>query len=884
MKECPVCLRCFPDHIDHCPTDGDSLKTTIIGEPVLDGRYQLERRLGQGGMGAVFKARHIFLKTPHAIKIILPDLVGNDPSLVTRFRQEAMAAAAIRHPNIIAVTDFGVVGGTTPFLVMEFVQGKSLHDILAAEGRLSPVRALEVMWGVASGLALAHRQGIVHRDLKPLNIMLKDDMPVSEGVKLLDFGLAKIKSGELLGSFVAAQTTGLMGSPYYMAPEQWSDEEPDARADIYSLGVILYQMIAGEVPFKGSSIPSIMKKHLTNPPPSLSERGVSDVPAAVEEVIRKALAKEPDERFATVELFINSLREAIGVPAPDFSSSYRRLDTGGFARPDTLSPPPLVQNTGDQLAGTISSEALGGATRAVAGGGETQISARDDSAPDVYRTRALNNTPQLSSDALEPATRNLRGEETGRQGGAEEVTRRLAEEEAGRKARQLEAEASQRRLAEEARQQQARAEAEERARAEEARQREAELLREQQRLQQQEEERRNELRRAADEATGGRALSDTVAGRAGATISSLPSQSAQWQGSDSSMRPAQTSTANQASMTNSVLPSAQTSMPGFATPVERKSRAGLFAVMAVVMFAALGGVAWFIYQTTIAGGERATGGSVRGGTTSSGSATTTKTPNPETTNEPSKSDLIALPGGSFQMGRNDVPPRNDPSASMTYLAWMYNQWPAHAVNIKAFAIDRTEVTNAEYAEFVGATAYPPPPDWGGNTPPAGQGRWPVRNVTFEDAQRFAKWRSNRHGVIYRLPTEEEWEYAARGGGDDEPFPWGESWSAAAANLNSAALKPVGSFPDGKTAQGVVDMIGNVWEWTSTEASMYKGNNIMKLLPGDTGKAVVRGGSYQSSADGTEPITVTARRWIDKDKRDPVVGFRLVREGVPSSKG
>ncbi|HVF87272.1 MAG TPA: SUMF1/EgtB/PvdO family nonheme iron enzyme [Pyrinomonadaceae bacterium] len=844
-----------------------------MGDPVLDGRYQLERRLGQGGMGAVFKARHIFLKTPHAIKVILPDLVGNDPSLITRFRQEAMAAAAIRHPNIIAVTDFGVVGGTTPFLVMEFVQGKSLHDILAAEGRLSPLRALEIMWGVASGLALAHRQGIVHRDLKPLNIMLKDDMPVSEGVKLLDFGLAKIKSGELLGSFVAAQTTGLMGSPYYMAPEQWSDEEPDARADIYSLGVILYQMIAGEVPFKGSSIPSIMKKHLTNPPPGLSEHGVGDVPPAVEDVIRKALAKEPDERFATVELFINSLREAVGVPAPDFSSSYRRLDTGNYARPDTILPPP-AQVTGDHLAGTISSEALGGGTRAGAGGMETQISARDDSAPDVYRTRALNNAPQLPSGALEPATQNLRREETGRQTSAEEVIRRLAEEEAGKKARQLEAEASQRRLAEEAQQ---RAEAEERTRMEDARRREAELLREQQRLQQQEEELRHNEQRAADEAAGGRALSDTVVGRAGATISSLPSQSAQWQGSDSSMRPAQTSMANQASMTNSVPPSAQTSMPGFAAPVERKSRAGWFAVLAIVVLAALGGTAWLAYQMISGGGQSGTANGGGGGTPEP-----TKTSNPgrtTATTTPSKPDLVALPGGSFQMGRNDVPTRDDSSNSVKYRVWMYSQWPAHVVNVKAFAIDRTEVTNAEYADFVSSTAYPPPPDWGGNTPPAGQGRWPVRNVTFEDAQRFALWRSKRDGASYRLPTEEEWEYAASRRGDDNPYPWGERWMEGAANLNSTALKPVGSHPSGNTPQGIVDLIGNVWEWTSTEASMYKGNTTTKLQPGDEVKAVVRGGSYQSSPDGDEPITVTSRRWIDKEKRDPVVGFRLVREGA-----
>src|SRR6478672_4217612 len=273
MKECPACRRCFPDDVNHCPQDGDATTPSLLGEPILDARYQLEKRLGQGGMGVVFKARHIFLKTQHAIKILLPDLVGNDPNLVTRFRQEALAAAAIRHQNIIAVTDFGVVRGTMPFLVMEFVQGRSLQDIMAEEGAMSPLRAFELMQPICSGIAAAHRQGIVHRDLKPLNVMICDDMPTAEGVKILDFGLAKIKSGELLGSFIAAQTTGLMGSPFYMAPEQWSDDPPDSRADIYSLGVMLFQMLTGDVPFKGSSIPAIMKKHISDPAPSFSEIG-----------------------------------------------------------------------------------------------------------------------------------------------------------------------------------------------------------------------------------------------------------------------------------------------------------------------------------------------------------------------------------------------------------------------------------------------------------------------------------------------------------------------------------------------------------------------------------------------------------------------------------
>src|SRR5215467_3292745 len=295
MKECPVCRRCFPDEINHCPEDGDETTPSLLGEPTLDARYLLERRLGQGGMGVVYQARHIFLKTSHAIKVIIPDLVGNDPMLTTRFRQEALAAAAIRHQNIIAVTDFGVVRGTMPFLVMEFVQGQSLQDVMADDGAMSPQRAFELMQPICAGIAAAHRQGIVHRDLKPLNVMICDDMPTAEGVKILDFGLAKIKSGELLGSFIQAQTSGLMGSPFYMAPEQWSDEEPDARADVYSLGVILYQMLAGEVPFKGSSIPSIMKKHLTLPPPSFQSMGVT-VPPQIEAVVRHCLEKEVADR------------------------------------------------------------------------------------------------------------------------------------------------------------------------------------------------------------------------------------------------------------------------------------------------------------------------------------------------------------------------------------------------------------------------------------------------------------------------------------------------------------------------------------------------------------------------------------------------------------
>jgi formylglycine-generating enzyme required for sulfatase activity len=152
---------------------------------------------------------------------------------------------------------------------------------------------------------------------------------------------------------------------------------------------------------------------------------------------------------------------------------------------------------------------------------------------------------------------------------------------------------------------------------------------------------------------------------------------------------------------------------------------------------------------------------------------------------------------------------------------------------------------------------------------------PVANVTFDDAQAFAVWRSQRDGVNYRLPTEDEWEYAARGN-STRLYPWEGSFMGGRAAINGSGVKPVGSFPEGATPEGVQDMLGNVWEWTTSAAAMYKGNAKTLLNAADRGKLVVRGGSYESKLDGDEPITATARRWVDKDTRSPVLGFRLVR--------
>ncbi|MEP6706450.1 MAG: SUMF1/EgtB/PvdO family nonheme iron enzyme [Pyrinomonadaceae bacterium] len=784
MKECPACRRCFADDVNHCPDDGEVTAPSILGEPILDGRYQLESRLGQGGMGVVFRARHIFLKTPHAIKIILPDLVGNDPMLVTRFRQEALAAAAIRHQNIIAVTDFGVVRGTMPFLVMEFIQGKSLQDILAAEGVMPPERAYELMAPVCAGIAAAHRQKIVHRDLKPLNIMIQEGVPAAEGVKILDFGLAKIKSGELLGSFVQAKTSGLMGSPFYMAPEQWSDEEPDARADVYSLGVILFQMLSGEVPFKGSSIPSIMKKHLTSEPPSFQSLGVQ-VPPQIESVVRHALEKEAQYRTPSVEVFSEEMRDAIIAAGAALKRKQETSDADGSKTlvfvpgdPGTIPEAPSQSTAAfDPMAGTISSSAL-------------EAQARPAVSP---------GTQKLGHETIDEQKNRIAREEIDR----EQAARRRTVDEARKKA---EEEAS-RKKAEEERLRQAQEEREER-----------------------EQKQRAEIERVAQQT---KALEEKLAQLSTSMpppASGIDPEATQLRGKGGVMGGGLTS------------PASMPSFPHVDVSLEQPEKSRLSLVMIAVIILVLGvggGGAYMIMRSK------------------------TPTPQPGKTGDPVpvKNELVQIPEGTFQMGR---------------VAATVSELPVHAVTVKPFDIDKTEVTNSEYAQFVSETHYGPPSNWAGGKPISGQEALPVTFVSYDDAVAFAAWRSKRDSTQYRLPTEEEWEYAARGGDQNNIYPWGNTWVEDNAVIKSSGAtmpKAVGSSPDDKTRWGALDMMGNVYEWTSTKANYYTGSTL-KVQDEQRAWYVVRGASYATDQI-LKPISATRRDWFPGNTKVSVLGFRLV---------
>jgi serine/threonine-protein kinase len=227
-----------------------------------------------------------------------------------------------------------------------------------------------------------------------------------------------------------------------------------------------------------------------------------------------------------------------------------------------------------------------------------------------------------------------------------------------------------------------------------------------------------------------------------------------------------------------------------------------------------------------------------------------------------KAEMVALPGGTFLMGREKGLPQ---------------ETPAHSMTVAPFWMDRTEVTNSEYSQFVSETNYKAPASWSNNQPPQGQEQWPVSNVSFEDATAFAAWRSKRDGVTYRLPTEEEWEYAARSGADDDLYPWGNAWKDEYANLGTKVVKPAGSFPAGKNKWGNLDLIGNVWEWTSSKIALYPGNHN-EIPVEQRSWIVIRGGSYSSDATGPKAVTTVTRQWVEPSRRDALLGIRLVRSG------
>ncbi len=336
---------------------------------VLNDRYEIESRIGRGGMADVLLARDLLLDRPVAIKVLFAEF-ATDPNFVERFRREAQAAANLNHPNIVGVYDWGKYGGTY-FIAMEYVQGRTLADIVHSNGRVSAVQAAEIASEVAAALGFAHRNGVVHRDIKPANILIGS----SGQVKVADFGIARAMNSAADSNLT--QVGLVMGTATYFSPEQAQGAQPDPRSDLYSLGIVLYEMVGGKPPFAGDNPVSIAYKQVHEAPQPLNQIA-PDVPKPFEAIVAKLLAKNPAHRYPDGEALRDDLRRfRNGEPVRALAEM---MGAAGAAAVATAAAAPKVSNP-PIVVGTTASVPV-----SIVDPGATALMARTQAVPGLYPT------------------------------------------------------------------------------------------------------------------------------------------------------------------------------------------------------------------------------------------------------------------------------------------------------------------------------------------------------------------------------------------------------------------------------------------------------------------------------------------------------------------
>lgn len=354
MLHCPQCGRNYAGGEAVCPADGASLRAdqtvaVVSSDPlcglVLDEKYRLDARLGEGGMGTVYRAAHLLIDRPVAVKLLHPRFV-EDEAAQQRFRREARAAGRLQHPNAVTVTDFGSTADGYVYLVMELLEGRTLRDVLSTEAPLTAGHAVGLMSQIAAAVEAAHEAGVIHRDLKPGNIFVVQRKGSPPVLKVLDFGIAKLAAESLDESDAKnlTQTGVMIGTPRYMSPEQCDGEKLTPASDVYSLGIILYEMLTGTTPFNGPTPLAVALQHSSKPPRPPREL-MPSIPVEFEQVVLHALAKSPAERPGDAGEFRRELLETarglglehnLTAPPVPPAQTTTQPDGDGVAQPDKL--------------------------------------------------------------------------------------------------------------------------------------------------------------------------------------------------------------------------------------------------------------------------------------------------------------------------------------------------------------------------------------------------------------------------------------------------------------------------------------------------------------------------------------------------------------------
>jgi formylglycine-generating enzyme required for sulfatase activity/serine/threonine protein kinase len=815
-------------------------------------RYQIQGLVGIGGMGAVYRAQHEITKAVVAVKVLRPDLWMGDQESLSYFFAEATKTCALNHPSIIKVNDADITEDGLAFMVMDLLDGRTIETELKEMGVVPLERVNALLELICDAVAYAHTKNVVHRDLKPGNIMLVTEENGEESLRILDFGIAKILSAS------SRTNTRIFGSSYYVSPEQtMANGRIDRSTDIYSLGVTLYEMLTGRVPFEGETEAQVIDMHRSQAPRPLREHR-PEIPQAVEDVVLRAMAKNPQDRFQSAILLARAFQKAVNFAPGALELRCIDLDSGedissamiylngrlagqaqdGSWRQDNLIPrkylieveaPSYINwhrsvtlDSHEKLALVVELEheqapslpvEVASDTVEIDGLAVGNTAAFELTSHESIATTEVGTFPPAFIDKPEGETVHDFQNEVIEFVSLHPVSS-LPEEELKGEHQKAEIHVLS-----------SRADAPVNINVAAVN------------------EIRNEIKIDA--------INGKNDGPRRVQIDLNPIL-------DEHLPEQHPGTVKPPSIMK--LPPLQDPNP---IPLRQRAHKLVLVVgVGLFIFAAYAFLTWLLFN------NRTQKESIeiitllpnckvllddkaeyitddQGKITISGlesGAHTIKVSKPgysditQTITIPLDQPLQALvpgiiipenmafiPGGAFTMGRGNASPENASG-------------PAHQVNVAPFFMDKHEVTRAEYQKFIKATGHRAPSVWKNGTFPNGTGEWPVTGVSWEDAQRYAKWAGKR------LPTEAEWEFAARGF-DKRIYPWGNKFSPDKANIarETAQFTKAENYPKGVSPFGVFDLAGNAWEWTDSDYTPYPGS-AFKIVGCNRCK-VLRGGSF-----------------------------------------